>query len=280
MRDLDRFVREDLGVRGDVTTRAVLGAARRPVRARVLARERLVAAGLVEAREVFERFRVRARLRAREGRWVPPGATLLEVRGPAAGVLAAERLALNIAGRMSGIASETRRIQDAVARVNPMCRVAATRKTTPGFRLYEKRAVALGGGDPHRYGLYDAILIKDNHLALVGDARRAVERARRTRPRLPVEIEVSTRRDAVSAARAGADWLLIDNLPPPEARRVAAAARRARPGVRIECSGGITPRRVAAYAAFADRVSMGRITHSARGADVSLEILAGRTAKP
>jgi nicotinate-nucleotide pyrophosphorylase (carboxylating) len=279
--DLDRFFHEDLGVRGDLTTRALFGRATRVVRARVFARERLVAAGLLEAAEAFGHLRVQARPARVEGTWAPAGATLLDVRGPLAGVLAAERLALNLLGRMSGIATQTRRLQDRVARVNPACRVAATRKTTPGFRLYEKRAVALGGGDPHRYGLYDAILIKDNHLdALAGDVARAVQRALAARPRVPIQVEVGSAAQARAAARAGAQWILIDNQTAAAARRIAAAARATNPHVRIECSGGLTPARLTAYAPFSDRLSLGGLTHSAQSANVSLELTRRPSAKP
>ncbi len=272
MRDLDRFLEEDLGERGDVTTQALFGRAGRRVGARLFTRERVVAAGIPEAAETFERFHVRAEPRVIEGDWVDERSTFLALRGPIGGILAAERLALNIAGRMSGIATQTRRLQDRVARINPSCRVAGTRKTTPGFRAFEKRAIALGGGDPHRYGLYDAILIKDNHVDAFGSTRLAVKRALRFRPRLPVEVEASTLRGAREAAEAGADWLLIDNVEPAPAQRLAQAARRIRPLIRIEVSGGLTPARLRHYAPFADRLSLGSLTHSARSADLSLRL--------
>jgi nicotinate-nucleotide pyrophosphorylase (carboxylating) len=276
--ELDRYLAEDLGARGDVTTKALFGRAPRVVRARIFARERLVAAGLAEAQAVFERLKVAARPALVEGTVASVRGTLLDLRGPLGGILAGERLALNLIGRMSGIAGQTRRLQDRVARANPTCRVAGTRKTTPGFRASEKRAIALGGGDPHRYGLYDAVLIKDNHLAAFGRVARAVERARKAQPRLPIEVEVSTLKDALEAARAGADWLLLDNLEAPEARRIAEAARRARPNVRIECSGRLHERNLTRYAPFSDRLSLGALTHSATSADVSLELVG--TAKP
>lgn len=277
--DLARFLHEDLGARGDVTTHALFGRKGSTRRARVFGRERLVAAGLLEAMDAFDALGVTAKPTVLEGTWVAPDATLLDLRGPLPGILTAERLALNLIGRMSGIATTTRRLQDLVARVNPACRVAATRKTTPGFRTHEKRAVALGGGDPHRYGLYDALLLKDNHLEAFGDVARAVRRARAAAPKLPLEVEASTLRDAVTAARAGADWILLDNLSPAQAKAAAAAARRIAPTVRIECSGGLTARTVARYAPFSDRLSMGALTHSARSADVTLELVR-RTAKP
>lgn len=279
MRDLDRFLEEDLDARGDVTTRALFGRKKKPARARIFTRESCVVAGLPEATEVLERMGARVVAEATEGHRVATGSTLLFLRGPVQGILAAERLALNLLGRMCGIATETRRLQSLVTAANPACRVAGTRKTTPGFRAFEKRAIAVGGGDPHRYGLYDGVLIKDNHLFALGSVAAAVARGKKARLALPIEVEVSSRRDAVEAARAGADWILLDNMPVTGARAAAQAARNVNPRVRIECSGGLRPERLASFARFSDRLSLGRLTHSARSADVSLELLPSRSAK-
>lgn len=277
MTDLDRFVREDLGRRGDVTTQRIFGRARIRARAVAYAREPVVAAGLAEASAVFARFGARAAAVPREGAWVRRGAPLLRIQGPLPAILGAERLALNILGRMCGIATATRRLVERVRRTNPRCRVAATRKTTPGFRRFEKRAVVVGGGEPHRMGLFDQVLIKDNHLdALGGDVAEAVRRARRGRPRLVVEVEVRSAAQARAAAEAGADWILVDNATPSAAARIAAAARRVRPKVRIEISGGLRPENVARYALVADRLSVGALTHSARSADVTLDLVPKR----
>lgn len=269
----DRFIDEDLGRRGDATTAAVLGTlGRRRVAAAMVARQRLVVAGLLEAAHVFERFNVRATLLVAEGEWVAKGGHVARVEGPAAGVLGAERLALNFVGRMSGIATTTRRLQSRVERVNPSCRVCATRKTTPGFRAFEKRAVVLGGGDPHRYGLYDAVLVKDNHLALGVTVAQAVARARKKFPELPVQVEVENVDQGVEAARARAHWILIDNQTPTMARRIAKAARAANSRVRVECSGGLRASTVEKYAAFSDRLSLGLLTQGAASADVGLDV--------
>lgn len=274
MRDLDRFLSEDLGERGDLTTRAVLGAKPIPAAARIYAREPIVAAGLLEAAAVLGRLGCRATSRVRDGDRIASGRTLLSIHGSAQSMLSGERLVLNLIGRMSGIATLTRRIVDRVHTVNPRCAVAATRKTTPGFRWYEKRAVVIGGGDPHRFDLSTGLLIKDNHVAIAKDVRRAVARARDAHLGLPVEIEVSTWKDAQDAIRAGADWLLLDNLAPGAARTLASKARRLHPGIRVEVSGGLDEKNVTRYAPFADRVSLGRLTHSAPAADVTLDIAA------
>ncbi|HLE97451.1 MAG TPA: carboxylating nicotinate-nucleotide diphosphorylase [Candidatus Thermoplasmatota archaeon] len=289
MDDLDRFLDEDLVpgggapprapaparaaelLRGDITSRALIAPETR-THARVVCREAGVAAGLAEASEVFARLGVKVEHRARDGEDVERGRVLLAVDGPAAAVLAAERLALNLVGRMSGIATATRDVQRVVAVANPRCRVAATRKTTPGFRAFEKKAVALGGGEPHRQGLWDAFLVKDNHLAIVKDPAEAVRRCRALLPGRPVEVEADSQAQAVAAARAGADWVLLDNMPPEEVAGAARAIRAVAPACRIEVSGGLTPERCAAYAPFADRLSLGWLTHSARSLDVGLDV--------
>lgn len=275
--DLERFLREDLGRRGDVTTTRLLGNRPIPAQARLYAREDVVAAGIRESAAVFERLGGKVTRSAAEGTLVRAGESLMVVRGSVQSILTGERLALNILSRMCGIASTTRRLASKVRAVNPKCMVAATRKTTPGFRAHEKRAVEIGGGDPHRSGLFDQVLIKDNHLAaLEGDVALAVHRGRKGTVRLPVEVEVSNVQDAESAARAGADWILIDNVSPMMARRIADAARAIRPALKIEVSGGLSEKNVRRYAPFADRLSLGMLTHSARSADVTLDLVPKR----
>ena len=275
--DLERFLREDLGRRGDVTTKRLFGSRTIRAQARLFAREDVVAAGIREAADVFERLGAKVTSRALEGNLVHAGSSLLTVRGILQAILTGERLALNILARMCGIATMTRQLSSLVHAVNPHCVVAATRKTTPGFRAYEKRAVEIGGGDPHRFGLFDQVLIKDNHIAaLGGNVELAVRRGRTGTPRLPVEVEVSRVKDAESAARARADWILIDNVSPTLARRMAKAARAIHPKIRVEVSGGLNGKTVRLYAPFADRLSLGMLTHSARSADVTLDLVPKR----
>lgn len=275
--DLERFLREDLGRRGDVTTKRLFGTHTIPAKARLFAREDVVAAGITEAAAVFERLGAKVTSRATEGTVVRAGTSLLMIRGMLQSILTGERLALNLLARMCGIATTTRRLASQVRAVNRHCVVAATRKTTPGFRMYEKRAVEIGGGDPHRFGLFDQVLIKDNHVAaLGGDVEAAVRRGKTGTPRLPVEVEVSSVRDAETAARAGADWILIDNVSPALARRMAVAARAIRPKINVEVSGGLHEKNVRMYAPFADRLSLGMLTHSARSADVTLDLVPKR----
>ncbi|HEX2022163.1 MAG TPA: carboxylating nicotinate-nucleotide diphosphorylase [Candidatus Thermoplasmatota archaeon] len=267
--DLLAFLAEDVGA-GDVTTRAIGGDAR--VRADLVAREACVVCGLDEAAAVFAHLGAKVeRLRA-DGDEVAEGEVAMRVDGPASAVLTGERLALNLVMRMSGIATATRRVQASVAARNPACRVAATRKTTPGFRRFEKRAVVVGGGDPHRAGLWDAFLVKDNHLLIEPDARRAVARCRALDPAKPLQVEADTAQQALAAAEAGADAVLLDNFTPEAARVVYRELKARFPRLLVEVSGGVTEETAPLYADAADRISMGSLTHSARSVDFGLDV--------
>ena len=268
--DLLRYLAEDLGA-GDVTTAALAGRAR--VRAAVVAKRDCVVAGLVEAKAVFEHLGARVDLRAKDGAPLAAGSIPLSVEGPASAVLTGERLALNLLMRMSGVATLTRALQDEVAKVNPHCRVAATRKTTPGFRRFEKRAVELGGGDPHRFGLHDAFLVKDNHLLVVPDVAEAVRRCRALDPHKLLQVEADRVEQAFAAAEAGADAVLLDNFTPAQARQAYRDLKARFPRLMVEVSGGITPQNVAEYADAADRISLGYLTHSAVAVDFGLDVL-------
>ncbi|ABN56754.1 nicotinate-nucleotide pyrophosphorylase (carboxylating) [Methanoculleus marisnigri JR1] len=272
--DLLRFVREDAPW-GDVTSETVVPDV--ACRAVIRAKDAGVIAGLEEARALFEHYGVAVRQRIPDGRPVAPGAVLLELEGRARAILLLERTALNIIGRMSGIATRTRESVDAVRAVSPAVRVAATRKTAPGLRMLDKKAVVLGGGDPHRYCLSDMVLIKDNHLALV-PLPEAIRKAKERSRYRAVEVEVETARDAVTAAVAGADIILLDNMAPDAVRETVGtlAARGLREQVTLEVSGGVAGGDLAGYAAAGiDIISMGALTHTVRNFDVSLDILKG-----
>ena len=268
---IDLALEEDLG-RGDVTSAAVLGEGGGSVRGVILARQALVLSGLAVARRVFERVDPAIAFEAlcAEGAAVAARA-VAEVAGPAAAVLAAERTALNFLMRLSGIATLARRFADAVA--GTRARVVDTRKTTPGWRALEKAAVRHGGCANHRADLGSGILVKDNHVAACGGVRAAVERARANAPHsLRVECEVTSRAELDEALAAGADVVLLDNMPL-AALAGAVAAAHAR-GVLVEVSGGVTLDTVRAIAETgADLVSAGAITHSAPAADLSLDLL-------
>ncbi|KSW11818.1 nicotinate-nucleotide pyrophosphorylase [Pyrodictium occultum] len=247
------------------------------VRAVVRANERGVAACVEDVARVLERLGLEARPLKRSGETVEPGDLVLEVRGEARRVLLVERTLLNLLSYLFGVATATRELVEKARRVNPHVRVAATRKIPPGLRYLAKRAVAAGGGDTHRLSLSDAVLIKDNHLAVLGDVAEAVRRARERASFIHrVEVEVETVEDAVRAAKAGADVVMLDNMSP---REVAEAIRRLeeeglRGRVLVEVSGGITPENIAEYArAGPDVVSTSYITMKARPVDLSLEVV-------
>jgi len=269
--EVRRFLQEDVGA-GDVTTRAVIPPGTRAA-GWIVAREACVVAGLGLARAVFEELdgAVRFAPAVEDGSAAGAGARLARVEGRAAALLTGERLALNLLQRLSGVATVTRRYVDAVAGTGAS--ISDTRKTTPGLRLLEKHAVALGGGRNHRLGLHDGVLVKDNHLAAAGSIAAAVRAARAGAPGFPVQVEVDSLEQLDEALAAGVDAVLLDNMTP--ARTAAAVARvRAHAGgdVWIESSGGMTLQSVRAYAeAGVDTISVGALTHSAPAVDIALD---------
>jgi nicotinate-nucleotide pyrophosphorylase (carboxylating) len=267
---MQEYIREDIGS-GDITSELVVPADAL-AKGSVLCKQDCVLAGCREAAEVFESLGAEAKALKEDGSKVAKGEVVLIVSGPARAVLAGERLALNFIMRMSGIATLTDDLVTRCRRVNPKVRVAATRKTTPGFREFEKRAVVLGGGDPHRSSLADGILIKDNHIAIAGGVREALRRARSASFTRKVEIEVEDERSALEAVEAGADIVMLDNFAPEQAKQLTAKLKAKKPSVLIEVSGGITPDNVEEYAAAADIISLGWLTHSVRSADFSMSV--------
>ncbi len=263
---------EDIG-RGDATTLALVPAKLR-ARARLVARVPLTVAGLDFAEAAFRQLdpKVRVLERVCDGAILPAGAVALRVEGSARALLSAERTALNFVQRLSGVATFTARFVAAVT--GTRARILDTRKTTPGWRRFEKYAVACGGGLNHRLGLFDQILIKDNHLVALRDRRPhpiawAVRQARAAYPALRVEVEADTLTQVEQAVAAGADIILLDNMPPEMLRRaVALVAGRAQ----TEASGGITLANVRTVAeSGVDFISVGALTHSAPAADLALD---------
>lgn len=265
---------EDVGT-GDATTLATVPPAL-TARGRVVAREPLVLAGLEVAQAAFrlQHRRVRCTPMARDGDRIRRGQAVLEVAGPARALLTAERVALNFLQRLSGVATLTARYVKAVA--GTKARVLDTRKTTPGWRRFEKYAVACGGGENHRLGLDDLVLIKDNHREALRDAApnpiaAAVRRARARFPQLVVEVEADTLEEVDQALAAGADVILLDNMGLAVMRR---AVRRVAGRALLEASGGITLATIGAIARTGvDRISVGALTHSARAVDLALDFL-------
>jgi nicotinate-nucleotide pyrophosphorylase (carboxylating) len=236
-------------------------------------KEDCILAGLEEAKTIFEQLGLTTETVFLDGQEVLKGADVLRIEGLASAILSCERLGLNFLMRMSGIATQTKALVERCRKMNPHIRIAATRKTTPGFRYFEKKAVILGGGDPHRYRLDDAFIIKDNHLRIVGSVKEAVDRAKKGGFTKKIEIEVENLRDALEAVNAGADIIMLDNMTPKEAEETAKKIKEIKKSVIIEISGGITPNNIIDYAKFADVISLGWLTHSTKAVDFSLEII-------
>jgi len=269
-------IEEDLGS-GDITTESVVEKDAR-ARARVVTRQAGIAAGLPLIAAVMREFaaEVKVRRMAHDGMEVSPGQTLAAIDGPARALLSAERTVLNFVQRLSGVATLTRKFVDAVA--GTPARIYDTRKTTPGWRMLEKYAVKTGGGENHRMGLYDQVLIKDNHLAAMRGRGRsltsAVAAIRAERPGVVIEVEADTEADVCAAVHAGVDVILLDNM---TVEQIVSAVKltRALSGSRrpiLEASGRIDLETVRGVAeAGVDRISVGTITHSAPALDIAME---------
>lgn len=265
------FVEEDAPF-GDITSDSVL--VKQECSADIIVKENVLLAGLSEIQRLFRHYGVKPESEYTDGDQVDAGATVLSLSGDAHAILLIERTALNLIGRMSGIATETRRIQDMVTAVNPSCRVTATRKTAPGLRIFDKKACMIGGADPHRFSLSDAILIKDTHRVLI-PLDEAIQRAKKSGAYHRIEAEAESAEEAVIAAMAGADILLLDNMNPDQVQNTLQilTEKGLREKLIIELSGGINPGIIREYATLnVERISLGMLTHSVRNADFSLEM--------
>jgi nicotinate-nucleotide pyrophosphorylase (carboxylating) len=266
---IKRALEEDLG-RGDITTDSVVPAERTST-ATLQAKEDLVVAGLGVAGGVFltvdRTLEIRAKVR--DGAFAKKGDLLMVVKGRTRSILKAERVALNFLQRLSGIATLTRRFVDRTK--GTRTKILDTRKTVPLFRHLEKYAVRMGGGVNHRFGLFDAVLIKDNHIAAMGGSvGDCVKRARARQPGTLLVVEVTRQGQIEEAIGAGADRLLLDNMPD---AKIAASLKKIRKRVATEVSGGVTLDRVRRLAKLGvDYISVGALTHSAKAADISLEL--------
>ena len=289
---VQRALAEDVGS-GDATVLATIPASAKG-RAHIVARQEIICAGLPLAECVFRALdpEMKIEFRFHDSESVPKGRDLLHLDGSGRAILTGERTALNFLAHLSGIATLTHKFVERLAGTNT--RIRDTRKTTPGLRLLEKYAVKMGGGTNHRIGLYDAVLLKENHIALAGGVKQALGQAHaftalQARPSamtayeeteppsrtpgapLPVQIEVRDLDELRQAVDAGADSVLLDNMSVTEAREAVALARQLRPSVLVEISGGITLENARAYAETgADFLSSGSLTHSAPAADLSL----------
>ncbi|HKR54633.1 MAG TPA: carboxylating nicotinate-nucleotide diphosphorylase [Chthoniobacterales bacterium] len=270
---IDLALREDIGP-GDITT-ALLVPADSRAQARILSREKAIIAGTMPAAEVFRRVdpALKVSVELTDGTAVLGGETILRIQGAARSILTAERVALNFLQRLSGIATLTREYVEAIGK-NP-AKIMDTRKTTPGLRALEKAAVVAGGGTNHRFGLFDAILVKDNHLVAERDLVRlatVIRQARAQNPEMKIEVEAENLEQVRALVQmAGVDVILLDNMETAEMREAIALGRKQ--GVKFEASGGINLRTVRRIAATGvDYISVGALTHSPRAIDISLEL--------
>jgi nicotinate-nucleotide pyrophosphorylase (carboxylating) len=267
------LLKEDLG-RGDITTQSVVRAGAR-ARGRFLARQDFVLCGLEIAEAVFSTLDANIQLESRvyDGELISSGSEFALIEGPAAVLLTAERTALNLMQRLSGVATLTREFVNRISGTG--ARIVDTRKTTPGLRLLEKYAVTVGGGHNHRFGLDDGVLIKDNHIAVAGGVRRAVESARLAAPHLmKIEVEVSSQSQLREAMAVGADVIMLDNMSTAEIRESVELIRKQNADVIVEASGGVSLETVREIAECGvDLISVGAITHSATAVDISLKMM-------
>ncbi len=268
---LDAALAEDVGT-GDITTNAIITTGKKG-RAELIAKERFVVSGLLVARSIFRKTddAVKFRKHVKDGDLINKGTVLATVTGPLRGLLTGERVALNFLQRLSGIATLTSRYVKKAG--NKHIKILDTRKTTPGMRALERQAVVHGGGTNHRFGLYDAVLIKDNHIAAAGGVGKAIEMVKKKyKKRTPtIEVEVKKLTQIPEALKAGADIIMLDNM---NAVRIKKAVRLINRRAMIEVSGGITLDTIGKKTiAGVDFISVGALTHSSPSVDISMEIV-------
>ena len=271
---LRTFLAEDLGF-GDITTDALIDP-EMMARGHVTCNEPAVVAGLKEAMILLRLVGCEGTPRLRDGERARPKTRILQLSGPGHSLFKVERTLLNLLSHMSGVATATAELVELAKKSRSPVRIACTRKTLPGLRYFEKRAVELGGGDPHRLRLDDAVLIKDNHLKITGSVAESIRRARsKVSFTKKIEVEVTDPDQAIEAAQAGADIILLDNMKPDLVKKAVALieAKKLRTRVQLEASGGITKENLPSYARTGvDVISVGRITHSAKSIDISMEL--------
>lgn len=274
---LVKFLDEDIGT-GDVTSNCLIPQDLHS-RAQIICKNRksAIVCGLEEMSLVFDLCRCNTKTLVSDGSWVQKGTVVMTIEGKTRSILKAERTALNLLMRMSGIASETRYIKDAIADLSDSVIIASTRKTAPGLRLFDKKAVTIGGGNSHRIRLDDMVLIKDNHLAIIGSVTKSVEVAKKNAASsMNIECEAKNLNEVIEAITAGADIVMLDNFSPEDADKVIKEISRMgiREKIKLEISGGITMQNIRDYAkAEPDIISVGFLTHSPKAVDFSLEII-------
>jgi nicotinate-nucleotide pyrophosphorylase (carboxylating) len=274
---LVKFLHEDIGT-GDVTSNCLIPQDLHS-RAQVICKNKksAVVCGLEEMSLVFDLCGCNTKTLVSDGSWVQKGTVVMTIEGKTRSILKAERTALNLIMRMSGIASETRYMKDAIVDLSDSVIIASTRKTAPGLRFFDKKAVTIGGGNSHRIRLDDMVLIKDNHIAITGSVRKSIEIAKKkAASSITIECEAKNSDEVIEAITAGADIVMLDNFSPEEAAKIIKELSRMgiREKVKLESSGGITMQNIRDYAkAHPDIISVGFLTHSPKAIDFSLEII-------
>ena len=268
-KELAKFLAEDLG-KGDITSNLL---PRIKIKGRIISRQDGVIAGVNYVKEIFLSKGCTVRIIKKDGNKTIPNQTILEITGFAQSVLSCERTALNLLSRMSGIATKTKKLVEKINAVNPRLKLYATRKTAPGLRFFDKEAVKIGGGEKHRMSLDQMIMIKDNHIAVAGSLPRLIIKARKKYKK--IEVEVENQEDALLAASAGVNIIMLDNFSPKEIINTVDRLKKSklRKHVKLEASGGINEKNIEVYAKTGiDMISVGEITNAVTGIDFSLEI--------
>jgi nicotinate-nucleotide pyrophosphorylase (carboxylating) len=271
---LRQLLAEDVG-QGDVTSAAVVPAGL-TAEATVIAKEAGIAAGIEETVILAESLKLSVKAEVADGEITRNGQIMMKISGHARTIISAERTMLNLLSRMSGIATATRRLAEKLKKAKATAKIAATRKTAPGLGYFDKKAVLVGGGDPHRLRLDDMVLVKDNHVTIAGSVENAVKKAKQnTSFSKKIEAEVTRIEDVLKAAEAGADIVMLDNFSSRQVKEAVKSLEKAEffGKVLLEVSGGITEQNLLEYAsAQVDIISVGALTHSVKALDISLEI--------
>ena len=268
-RELKRFLDEDVA-KGDITSKLLK---KQKIVARIITREETVVAGTKYAKEIFALKKCKTKILKQDGKTAKPNQTILELSGNAGDVLTCERTALNLLSRMCGIATQTNSLKKLVKSTGSKSKVFATRKTAPGLRFFDKEAVKIGGGEKHRMNLNEMIMIKDNHLAVQKSIEDILRKAKKTRGKIEIEVETSS--DAILCAKMGADIIMLDNFSPTQIKKTMKKLTelKLRNKVILEASGRINSKNITKYAETnIDMISVGSITNSVDGIDLSLEI--------
>lgn len=266
---LESFLAEDIG-KGDITSKLLN---KKKISAHIISRQQGIVAGVTYAKEIFVSRQCRVRVLKNDGQKIKKNEKIMTVSGPVYSILSCERTVLNLLSRMSGIATQTNMLVNMIKKSNPHVKLYSTRKTAPGLRLFDKEAVEIGGGNKHRMSLDQMIMIKDNHIAVAKSLRELI---RLTKKRYKIiEVEVENINDAITAAIEGATIIMLDNIPPNKIRDIIKVLEKLglRKKIKLEASGGINTSNVKSYAkSGVDMISIGKLTSSVSGLDLSLEI--------